>query len=266
MPIASHSDEAKSGISNSCILNHVSLSKSSTLFSLLIVPVFLLPVKIMASERSDVADSSRINTARYDSIPRSYGANDGQVVWKSGKRKPRTSWLTSIETLWPRDRQEEDSWWWHTGADAVLYNINIAHCWRWQYGLEVQLGITLVDAAETYKEEFYFSPSSRSQAFGLSFGPTLYWTVIEWWRLGVIVDFVPQIMFSYREFPHGGTWINFFGRNSIGAACELSRKYSIEVTHRWGHVSNADVSNNPGWDGEGTYLGIRRQVNWRNDQ
>ncbi|MFZ5432318.1 MAG: hypothetical protein ACOZB3_00945 [Calditrichota bacterium] len=215
------------------------------------------PNAIRAAEIANNSDSLRTNAVQHDTIAghQSHVRNAFGILDAQGLKR---SWITSVETLWPRDIDEKYAWY-YSCVDATLHCVSIAHSWQWRSGFELQLGLTFVDAAERYKSVYYFSPSGQSEAFAVSVGPTLCWTVMECWRLGVFADISPHLMLSYREFPRDGTWANLFGRNSLGLSCAINSRYSVEFAQRWGHVSNGGTTQNPGWDGEGIVITIRRQ-------
>jgi hypothetical protein len=169
---------------------------------------------------------------------------------------PRRAWVTSLEVFGPRDKQELDY------DNIHLYDFSIAHAWYWNSGWEVQLGGTLIDAKGTTQAVYFFSPSRRSDAIGLSLGPIVHWTPFSVNRFSAFIDLVPNVLYTYPEFPAGGTRVNLFGRVGLGVTLLINRAYALEVAQRWAHISNGgeDEYINPGWDGTGIYLSVRRNI------
>jgi hypothetical protein len=220
-------------------------------------PVLILfTVVLFCTAHSLFAD---VNPKTNDSLLTPNESDKQSEARKKLQNGPLRTWVTSVETLWPRYRRESAYDWEGFWSNITQYNINVARSWKWNSGLEVQFGITLMDARGKIEKAYYFSPSGRSDAVGVSFGPTFCWTPFECCRLSPFIIITPHLLMAYPAFPRDGTSINFFGREGYGIALSLTHNYSIEVAQRWGHVSNADLGEgNPGWDGKGIFFSIRK--------
>jgi hypothetical protein len=169
-----------------------------------------------------------------------------------GDRRLEKSWITGLEILWPRDDTDREY------VNINLYAIDLAYSWRSRIGWELQIIGSLVDARGESSDGYFYSPSRETRATGLSIGGVARWNPVDIKEFRLFLEVSPNLLTSYPEFPPGGTRDNLYARYGYGLHIPIDRTYSVEVVQRWAHVSNGQIYENPGWDGTGITLSVRR--------
>ena len=79
-------------------------------------------------------------------------------------------------------------------------------------------------------------------------------------KVRIFIEGAAGIAFFGDRFPPQGTQLNFTRRHGVGAALQVYADVEIIGGYRVAHISNGGgegAVDNPAWDGQGPYLGIR---------
>jgi hypothetical protein len=173
-------------------------------------------------------------------------------------RVDERAWLTMFERYYT----EADR-----GLDAPsldVYVVSVARAWHFRSGLEPQLIAGLVYAAGDVGPwaDYPWIDAAPHKAVGGAIGGNFRWNAVETKGVRIHLDFSPTYWHTNFEVPAGGTEYNWFLRSGGGLSIPVDAEYSIDLNYRWSHISNAQKQSgrNPGWDGKGVCVGLRRVV------
>ena len=92
---------------------------------------------------------------------------------------------------------------------------------------------------------------------GISGG--MRWEIINFSHHNFYIETYQGMIFTFDDFPPGGTSWNFMVRYGLGYNIHLSNKRYLYFGWRWIHISNGKglIPENPAYDGNGLFIGFK---------
>jgi hypothetical protein len=146
--------------------------------------------------------------------------------------------------------------------DIDLQSARAALAAHFRQGWEFQFDLLAIRARGTaiLSSTPPIPPPVPSNALALGAGPLARWNVLQFSQWRLFVDAQADLILNDRPFPPHGTSYDFFLRAGGGISVRVSDRYWLESAFRFAHISNGQGfdAGNPGWQGRGLSMGIRR--------